>query len=152
MPNNYTNILICLPGHEFDTDDWNDKHKESNLCAIVIPIPEPLEEICVRLHTGEKLQHVEAGPAKEKELIEQYGFADWRSWEIEHWGVKWGTSCNEAFRLEGGDCTPVVISFITSWTSPNDRCKLLIMDWLKRTCGFETIKWVGCDPTDYSIS
>ena len=40
MPNHYTTVAICSPGYEFNCEQFNEQHKETNFCEQVSPMPE----------------------------------------------------------------------------------------------------------------
>ena len=50
MPNHYTTIAICSPGHDFNCQEFNEKHKETCLCSVVMPMPEAVEQIPATLY------------------------------------------------------------------------------------------------------
>ena len=67
MPNNYTNIAICSPGYDFDCDDFNKRHSETNFCKLLKPMPVELE-----------------GTVSPRDT------PNWYTWCKENWGTKWG--------------------------------------------------------------
>jgi len=132
MPNHYTTIAICSPGHEFDCDDFNEKHAETCLCSVVMPMPDPVEQV-------PSISYPDGTTEKQRLGVEQ----DWYDWANENWGTKWGTYRMKAFEL-GGDCAPVAIKFQSAWGPPKILDK--IADWLKRVGGFENVAFIGFDP------
>lgn len=132
MPNHHTTMAVCSEGYGFNVDEFNERHKESNLCAIVMPMPEPIQETTVG--------------SKGKSTQDPTG---WYGWAIEKWGTKWGTYDAKAFEL-GGDGSPVIIKFQSAWDPPKILNK--IEEWLKKTYGFEKVVWIGFDPYDNSVS
>jgi hypothetical protein len=131
MPNNYTTMAICSPGHEFDVGKFNRQHEKSDLCAIVKPMPENVEQIPATIHPD--------GTTEPN---------NWHEWAQENWGTKWGTYDAEAFDL-GGDSCPVMIKFQSAWRPPKILDK--IAAWLKRVYKFEKVVFVGFNPFDDSV-
>jgi len=149
MPNNYTTVLICLPGEkEFDVDAFLKQYGEKNLCEIVRPSPDGLDGINYGHSNGLTHWRDDGSPVDVAQLTEEFGAASRYEWCSKYWGTKWGTYRTKALQL-GGDCQPVVISFESAWGPPS------IMDeieqWLKDTFGFIEIKIIGVDPYDASI-
>jgi hypothetical protein len=138
MPNHYTTLMICSPGHDFNVADFNERHKESDLCSIVMPMPESVEQV-------RSVHYPDGTTEKERLGVDQ----DWHDWAQANWGTKWGTYDVEAFDL-GGDGSPVLIKFQTAWRAPKVLDK--IADWLKRTYAFEKVAFVGFNPSDDSVS
>jgi len=136
MPNHYTTLAICSPGYDFDVDDFNDRHAETDLCAVVKPMPEAIEQVPCQLYP-------DGTTAKERLGMQQ----DWYGWAKENWGTKWGTYDVKAFAV-GGDDSPIVIKFQSAWTAPTILGE--IADWLKRVYKFENVAFVGFDPYDGS--
>ena len=142
MPNHYTNIAICLgydwdrmgEDYEFNVDEFNERHGETNFCSVVMPMPEPIEQVPEGTCNGKSLK--------------QPGETSWYEWAKKHWGTKWGTYDTKAVQL-GGDSAPVIISFESAWGPPAILDK--IAEWLMKTYGFTSIEWLGCDPYDDSI-
>lgn len=149
MPNHNTTIGICSPGYDFDVDEFNERHKETNICAVARPIPEPLEEVKVGHHHSGlqrwKEKNGVAVPVDEAELKRQFGHADWLAWARANWGTKWGAYRLSASSLPGDGC-PIVISFASAWRSPSNLDD--IAAWLFRVYNFEKIAWIGFDPYD----
>jgi len=170
MPNHYTTIAICSPGDDFDCNDFNDRHGETNLCEIVSPIPKELAGIIAgypparfrNKNTGEywtvdcngpmsdreMWDRVPLSPEEIQEVVTATGAASWYDWCISNWGTKWGTYRTKAFRL-GGDAHPVLVTFESAWNPPSILDK--IARWLKEECGFEAVTFVGFDPADDSV-
>lgn len=136
MPNHYTTIAICSPGHEFDVDEFNERHAQSNLCAIVKPMPEAVEQVPSTLYP-------DGTKEKDRLGVEQ----DWYDWAKENWGTKWGTYDTKAFAL-GGDGEPIAVKFQSAWNAPEMLNE--IAAWLCKTYGFERVAFVGFDPYDDS--
>lgn len=134
MPNNYTTMAIRSPGYDFDVKSFNEQHAETNLCAVVKPMPENIEQI-------PSISYSDGTTEKERRGVEQ----DWYYWAKKNWGTKWGTYNVAAFSL-GGDYNPIMVKFQSAWGPP----KLLdeIAEWLKRVGKFEQVDWVGFDPFD----
>lgn len=122
MPNHYTNILVCVPGHDFDVDAFNEKHRDTNFCEVVKPMPKELE--------GTK------SPGDEP---------NWYDWQHDNWGIKWGTYATTAMRSEG-DSRPVIITMITPWGPPNEHTMQLIIKHLCEEYQFEDVWVSGYDP------
>jgi len=151
MPNHYTTIAICSPGHDFDCDDFNERHQDTNLCAVVKPMPEHTEE----LHSGTAIMSDGTRASVWTERKGEDGAiirtasddTSWYDWAAENWGTKWGTYDMQAFPL-GGDGNPIAIKFQSAWGPPS------ILDdiaaWLKRVGKFERVDFVGFDPYDDS--
>lgn len=137
MPNHYTTIAICSPGHDFNCDNFNAQHAKTNLCAVVKPMPEPVEQVPATLYPDGTTERHRRGET-----------TDWYEWAIENWGTKWGTYGVKAFPLDG-DGAPVAIKFQSAWNAPS---KVLpeIGEWLKRVGKFESVAFVGFDPYDDS--
>jgi hypothetical protein len=138
MPNHFTTMAVCYPGHDFNVHEFNDRHAESNLCAVVRPMPEPVDQV-------RSVYYPDGTTEKERQGVDQ----DWYDWAKENWGTKWGTYGVKAFEL-GGDGRPILIKFQSAWGPPSILNE--ISSWLKRTQGFEVISWVGFDPYDDSTS
>lgn len=136
MPNHYTTMAICSPGWEFDVAKFNEQHKESNLCGIVKPMPENVEDVPSVLY-----------PDGTNEAQRRGEPTDWYDWANNNWGTKWGTYGVEAFAL-GGDASPVLVKFQSAWSAPKILDK--IAEWLGRVYGFENVVFVGFDPFDDS--
>ena len=134
MPNHYTTICICSQGYDFDVDDFNSRHAASNLCAIVKPMPEPVESIPAISYPDGTTERERRGEA-----------TDWYTWAHEHWGTKWGTYDVRAFAL-GGDGNPIAIKFQSAWSAPT----ILedIANWLMRTYNFDNVAFIGFNPYD----
>ena len=137
MPNHYTTIAICSPGHGFDCEDFNERHEKTCLCSVVKPMPERIEQI-------ESTTYTDGTTEKQR----QQEPMDWYDWAKANWGTKWGTYDLKAFEL-GGDSCPIAIHFQSAWGPPT------ILDeiggWLKRTFKFDSVVFIGCDPFDNSI-
>lgn len=138
MPNHYTTMAVCSPGYEFDVDSFNEQHAETNLCAVVMPMPEQIEQIPATRYPD--------GTTEKQRLGEP---TDWYEWANEHWGTKWGTYQIKAFSLDG-DASPILIKFQSAWSAPQILDK--IAKWLKRTYQFEEIVFIGFNPYDNSTS
>lgn len=151
MPNHYTNICVCSPGYDFDVDSFLEAHAESDFCSIVRPMPEPLLEVNVGYKRLEDGSVVTQWRDDEKPIEQVHGYTNWRDWSEQKWGTKWGTYKTQAAKL-GGDAQPVIISFQTAWSAPNDGCRADIAAWLKKTYGFERVVWIGFDPYDDSTA
>lgn len=136
MPNHYTTMLICSPGHAFDCDGFNEQHAETDLCSVVMPMPEQIEQI-------PRISYPD-GTTEKQRRGEQI---DWYDWARAHWGTKWGTYQVGAFELDG-DGSPVLIKFQSAWGPPKILDK--ICEWLKSTYGFDDIAMIGFDPYDNS--
>lgn len=138
MPNHYTTMMICSPGYGFDYDDFNGRHAETNLCAVVRPMPESVEQVPSIYYAD--------GTTERERLGED---TDWYKWADENWGTKWGTYQVQAIPL-GGDSAPILIKFQSAWGPP----KILdsIGEWLKNTYDFEDVAFVGFDPFGDSTS
>ena len=137
MPNHYTTIAICTPGHEFNVAEFNERHKETCLCSVVMPMPEAVEQVPSTLYPD---------GTKEKDRL---GVSqDWCDWARDNWGTKWGTYDAEAFEL-GGDGSPILIKFQSAWCAPKILSR--IAEWLKRTFAFEQVSFVGFNPYDDSL-
>jgi len=106
MPNHYTTIMICGPGHDFDCKDFNDQHGNTNLCAVVRPMPDDIEQIPATRYADGTTERERRGAS-----------TDWYDWANEHWGTKWGTYGLQAFSL-GGDGAPICIKFQSAWSAP----------------------------------
>lgn len=124
MPNHYTIMAVGSAGEEFDCAAFNAKHKKTNICQEVMPMPKELEGT--------------TSPGDSP---------NWFDWQTEHWGIKWGTYDVEAFQL-GGDGNPVLVKFQCPWGPPKilDR----IAEWLKMQCGFDSVTFIGFNPFDNS--
>ena len=138
MPNHFTNALIFTPGHDFDVNDFNERHHDTNFCAVVMPMPEDIEDV--------PETHYPDGTTESQ----RQGKQSWYEWAKEHWGTKWGTYDVRATQL-GGDCAPVLIEFQTAWTPPNSNVCCKIADWFKRTYKFKNHLWIGTDPYNDAI-
>lgn len=138
MPNHFTTLAVCSPGHEFDVAAFNERHKDTCLCSVVKPMPEPIQEVPAVFYPDGTTE-------KQRRGVSQ----DWYDWANENWGTKWGTYDVEAFALDG-DSSPVLIKFQSAWGPP--KVLALIADWLKRACKFEKVSFVGFDPYDDSLS
>lgn len=136
MPNHYTTIAICSPGHDFDCDDFNARHAKTCLCSVVKPMPESVAQVPSILYPDGTTERERRGES-----------TDWYEWANENWGTKWGTYQMNAFAL-GGDGAPIAIKFQSAWSPP----KILgeIAEWLKRVGKFENVAFVGFDPWDDS--
>jgi hypothetical protein len=152
MPNHYTTMLICSPGHDFDVGEFNAKHEKTNLCAVVKPMPESVEDIHSGAYRDEFGNTVtawrESEAADGTKVRTPVAEQSWYDWAAEHWGTKWGTYDVQAFDL-GGDSSPVLIKFQSAWCAP--KCREEIAEWLKRTYGFERIVFIGFDPYNDSV-
>ena len=146
MPNHYQNIAICTPGYDFDLSDWLERHKETDLCSVVMPMPEKLEQ--ARYYHDKDGEHVEIdGKDVKQELRQEFGYENWYDWANANWGTKWGTYHLQGIKLEG-DGAPVILAFCSAWKSPDILDK--IAKWLISTTCFERIQWIGFDPYDYT--
>lgn len=136
MPNHYTTIAICSPGYDFDCKEFNEQHKKTCLCSVVMPMPERVEDVPATIYPDGTSERERRGES-----------TDWYEWAIEHWGTKWGTYDMKAFPLDG-DASPIAIKFQSAWSPP----KILpqIAEWLKRVGKFEKVAFVGFDPYDDS--
>jgi len=145
MPNHYTVTAICVgcdyermgEEYHFDVEEFIERHEETNFCQLVMPMPEPIEQVPSVSYSD--------GTTEKSRRGEQQ---DWYEWANENWGTKWGTYNTKAFAL-GGDCFPFVISFECAWGPPKILGK--IDAWLRKTYGFTGIKWTGCDPYNDGI-
>lgn len=138
MPNHFTTIAICSPGHDFNAKEFNERHKETCLCRVVMPMPENVEQVPATMYPDGTTERERRGEP-----------ADWYEWANEHWGTKWGTYDMEAIDL-GGDGSPVAIKFQSAWGPPKILDK--IAEWLKRVGKFERVVWIGFDPCDDSTT
>jgi hypothetical protein len=158
MPNHYTTLAICAGCVDYDKfedvdfNDFADQHKESDLCRIVKPIPEELEDI----HTGhadgmKRWREVKTGDTVDRVAVDEadlkarYGHADWYEWAKANWGTKWGTyglRVNE----HHGDGRCVTIEFQSAWGPPI--CLDEIAQWLSKLLGFKSVRFIGFDPYD----
>lgn len=138
MPNHYTTIAICSPGHEFDCDAFNERHADTCLCSVVRPMPEPVEQVPAT-------RYPDGTTEKERLGVSQ----DWYDWAKENWGTKWGTYDAKAFEL-GGDGSPVAIKFQSAWCAPAVLPE--IAEWLMKVYSFENVCFVGFNPYDDSTS
>lgn len=136
MANHYTTVAICSPGHDFNCAEFNERHKETCLCSVVMPMPEAVEQV-------PSPSYPDGTTERERRGAKQ----DWYEWAKENWGTKWGTYELQAFEL-GGDSSPIAIKFQSAWAPP----KILpqIAEWLKRVGKFEHVAFVGFDPYDDS--
>lgn len=136
MPNHYTTIAICSPGHDFECDKFNEQYANVCLCSAVKPMPPEVASVPATVYPDGTTERERLG-------VE----TDWYEWAKANWGTKWGTYDTEAFDL-GGDGSPIAIKFQSAWCAP----KILseIAEWLKATCGFENVVFVGFDPYDDS--
>lgn len=154
MPNHFTTIGIFSPGYEFDADDFNERHAKTDFCALIRPMPEPLEDICVG-YMADGTRHWRQNedgtktPVDVSQVQAQFGQPDWYEWAKENWGTKWGTYDAKAFQL-GGDGSPVIIKFQSAWGPPSILNE--IGAWLCKAYKFEKFKWIGFDPYDDSVS
>lgn len=139
MPNHYTTIAICSPGHDFNCDKFNEEFGKENLCQIVKPMPDEIAATpCVMYSDGTTEAQRSGKPT------------DCIAWANENWGTKWGTYNNKAFALDGNSC-PVVIKFQSAWSAPNPNVLELIGSWLKKLGNFEDVRFLGFDPYDDSL-
>ena len=107
MPNNYTPIGVCSPGFNFDIDGFLEQHRDTNFCAVVRPMPEPLEKVQTG-YDGQTGKKEWRDDGREPQVID--GHTNWYTWAVEHWGTKWGTYETQAMKLSGDD-EPVLICF-----------------------------------------
>jgi len=138
MPNHYTTLAVCSPGYDFDVEEFNERHAKTDLCSVVRPMPESIEQV-------PSVHYPDGTTEKERRGVDQ----SWYDWAIENWGTKWGTYDVEAFSL-GGDGSPVLIKFQSAWSPPS--CLGEITEWLCKTYKFERVVWVGFDPCDNSTT
>jgi hypothetical protein len=152
MPNHYTTVAICSPGYDFDCEDFNAKHADSNLCDIVKPKPERTQEIhsgFVTLPDGTTARNWTEQEVDGEVIHTPTDELSSIDWAIEHWGTKWGTYDVQAFPL-GGDGAPVAIKFQSAWSPPS--CLDEIAEWLKRVGKFNRVVFIGFDPYDHSTT
>lgn len=136
MPNHYTTLAVCSPGYDFDVDEFNEKHAETDLCRVVMPMPEVIEQV------------PEASYPDGTNSRERLGEDDsWYTWANEHWGTKWGTYDAKAFALDG-DGEPILIKFQSAWRAPKILAE--IAEWLMKVGRFERVAFIGFDPYDDS--
>jgi hypothetical protein len=138
MPNHFTTIALCTPGHDFNVAEFNERHRETCLCSVVKPMPEAVEQVAAT-------RYPDGTTEKQRQGVDQ----NWYDWANENWGTKWGTYDVEAVAL-GGDSSPVLIKFQSAWCAPT--ILDLIAEWLKRTFKFEQVSFIGFDPYDDSLS
>ena len=137
MPNNYTNILIVMPGNKNDSlygeslvkamDEW------SSSCPLqrLIPMPTELE--------------VTESPSPS-------GMPNWYEWQCDNWGVKWGVYGAKPAICLPGDCNAVMLSFITAWDTPKDSARKILREDIKKQTGASSVTWLGANPYDDSIT
>jgi len=138
VPNHYTTIAICDPGHDFDAAAFNERHAQTCLCSVVKPMPEAIEQV-------PKTNYPDGTTEKQRRGVEQ----DWYDWANENWGTKWGTYDMHAVEL-GGDSSPILIKFQSAWSAPT--ILPAIAEWLKRIGKFERVSFIGFDPYNDSLS
>ncbi len=136
MPNHYTTFAICSPGHYFDCDEFNERHKDTCLCQVVTPMPEAVEQIPSVSYPDGTTERERRGES-----------TDWYEWAKANWGTKWGTYRMKAAKM-GGDGDPVIIAFQSAWSAPKILDK--IAEWLKKVGKFSNVAFVGFDPYDDS--
>ena len=59
------------------------------------------------------------------DLLSKYGFTDWYSWQVHHWGTKWDADVyNIAFEQKentfGEDFVQLRVNFNTAWSPPSE--------------------------------
>jgi|GEM_PF-2747810 len=175
MPNHYTVVGLCAR-------DWKAAEKlgkksidevdltpinGSNLCKIVLPMPEELQGIVsskqlVRYKhkiTGkvwdedcngptrdhEDWEQVALEPSEIAELERKFGAASWYEWALINYGTKWGTYSVKVHEL-GGDGSPILIEFQSAWGPPNPEMMRRINEYLQSVYCLSDIKWMGHNP------
>jgi len=175
MPNHYLTVGLCAKDYkrleEQGKEDFDAEHfkglEGSNLCEIVLPLPDELSGIvatnppCRYLNkvTGEwskscngehgedaaDWKRVDLSSDDIAKLVFKYGASNWFDWQTENWGTKWGTYDLKVHEL-GGDGAPILIEFESAWGPPNAEMMRKIDTYLCEKYCLKNIKWSGHNP------
>ena len=146
-----------------------DELEGTNLCRLIDPLPDALQGIVAsdpparyrHKTTGEYWVEDCNGPMKNaneyervdltyqeiRDLVDEYGAADWYEWQRERWGTKWGIYGLKVHR-PGGDGMPIMIEFQSAWGPPSPPMMRKIDNYLCEKYCLENFKWIGHDPCD----
>ena len=127
MPNNYTNIAICLPGFDFDVEAFRRQWASQSIFETLLPIPQSVKHDNPRFQSDAEYD-----------------------WCKENYGTKWSEYDVDAHKLPG-DCNAVAVVFCTAWSPPVPMFQRLSA-WLKSEYKFTKVVWIGVQPYNDTIA
>lgn len=155
MSDYFGTILICR--HLCGADKQDLFLRGTDFCRLLKPIPEELKYVEVSLEEGEWRRYFskdgireQLSPERERELISNYGAADWLDWTADNWGTKSGIRELDVIQ-HPGEGHFVMIVWETAWGYVNEDMMNRIEKYLQETFRLTGFRWIGLCPQSGSV-